>query len=226
MKRLSLTFAAATTALALAGCGEASDTLQDGAQTSYKNDPNMTAGGEGNTWNHSNDPGGATEGPLPDPGQRALEVQAAGGAVASARMHSCGKLSLRGMRSLLTTRGASAPNANLVNQNAAALGAANYGGRIPEAAFASTSSASKSFDIYMSAANDIVNANWAPSGCAGAKLLENGKFTKDGVSCLIGKPARPEHMALADDLVAQADTPVDGQKIAIAALLAAAHTCE
>ena len=78
----------------------------------------------------------------------------------------------------------------------------------------------------MSMANDVTSATWTPPGCAGTKLLENGKFTKDGVSCLIGKPARPEHMALADDLVAQADTPAEGQKIAVAALLAAAHTCE
>lgn len=232
MKRIALTFASVTTvfaALALAGCGEATDQLNPGAGSGYTNDPNRTAaGGEEGTFNHVNDPAGVTDGPQPDPGQRALETAAAGGAVASARMHACGKLSLRGMGNLLKSRGASTQNQGLVTNaaNAAALGGPNYTGRIPEAPFASTSSMGKAFDIYASVSADVVKPDWAPPGCPGVKLLDSGKFTKDGVSCLIGKPAKPEHMALADDLVAQAENPTDGQRIAVAALLAAAHTCE
>lgn len=228
MNKALLTFAAAS-ALGLLACGEgSSDELLPGGRN-YENSPQQTSGGsEGSTFNHSNDPGGVSEGPLPDPQQRALETAAAGGAVASARLHSCGKLSLRGMRSIMVTRGTSQNTQNLVtnNANAAALGAANYGGRIPEAPFASTSALGKAFDIYATASNDITNANWAPPACPGVKLTENGKFTKDAVSCIIGKPARPEHMALADDLVSQAATPAEGQRIAVTALLAAAHTCE
>ena len=143
-------------------------------------------------------------------------------------MHACGKLTLRGMGNLLKSRGASTQNQGLVTNaaNAAALGGPNYTGRIPEAPFSSTSSMGKAFDIYASVSADVVKPDWAPPGCPGVKLLENGKFTKDGVSCLIGKPAKPAHLALADDLVAQADNPTDGQRIAVAALLAAAHTCE
>jgi hypothetical protein len=229
MKQVLLTFAAVS-AFGLLACGEgSSDDLLPGAGRGYDNSTQQTAGGnEGNTFNHSNDPAGASEGPLPDPQQRGRETAAAGGAVASARMHACGKLSLRGMRSLLVTRGTAQNTQNLVtNQaNASALGAANYGGRIPEAPFASTSSLGKAFDIYATASTDIIAATWAPTACPGVKLTEAGKFTKDAVSCLIGKPARPEHMALADDLVAQAATPAEGQRIAVAALLAAAHTCE
>ena len=238
MKRIAHTFtafssiaaAAVTAALVLGGCAEAGDQLSAGAGgPAYSNDPNRTASGsEEGTFDHVNDPGGVSDGPLPDPGQRALETAAAGGAVASARMHSCGKLSLRAMANLLKSRGASAPNQGLVTNaaNAAALGGANYSGRIPEAPFSSTSSMGKAFDIYTTVSTDVVKPDWAPAGCPGVKLLENGKFTKDGVSCLLGKPAKPEHMALADDLVSQADTPADGQRIAVAALLAAAHTCE
>lgn len=230
MKQTLLTFAAASALFGLMGCNEgSSDELKAGAPTAYSNNPNYTAGGsEETTFNHTNDPAGVSDGPLPDPGQRALETAAAGGAVASARMHSCGKLSLRAMRNLTTTRGMSAGTQGLVTNaaNSAALGAANYGGRIPEAAFASTSALGKAFDIYVTASADITNANWAPTACPGVKLTENGKFTKDAVSCIMGKPAKPEHMALADDLVAQAATPADGQRIAVAALLAAANTCE
>jgi hypothetical protein len=229
MKRILLTFAAVS-ALGLVGCGEgSSDQLMPGAGSAYSNNPNQTSGGsEESTFNHSNDPAGASEGPLPDPGQRAMETAAAGGAVASARMHACGKLSLRAMRNLMVTRGASANSQGLVTNaaNASALGAPNYAGRIPEAAFASTSALGKAFDIYVTASADMVNPTWAPTACPGVKLTENGKFTKDAVSCIIGKPAKAEHMALADDLVAQAATPADGQRIAVAALLAAAHTCE
>jgi len=229
MKQVLLTFAAVS-AFGLLACGEgSSDELLPGAGRGYDNSPQQTAGGaENSTFNHSNDPAGVSDGPLPDPGQRALETAAAGGAVASARLHACGKLSLRGMRSILVTRGTAQNTQNLVTNaaNSAALGAANYGGRIPEAAFASTSALGKAFDIYATASTDIVNANWAPTACPGVKLTENGKFTKDAVSCIIGKPARPEHMALADDLVSQAATPAEGQRIAVTALLAAAHTCE
>jgi hypothetical protein len=52
----------------------------------------------------------------------------------------------------------------------------------------------------------------------------DGKFTKDGLTCLMGKPARDEHLAIANDAIAKNTT--DGAKIAIAALLSAAHTCQ
>ncbi len=55
-------------------------------------------------------------------------------------------------------------------------------------------------------------------------LGTDGKFTKDGLTCLMGKPARDEHVAIANDAITQNGT--DGAKIAIAALLAAAHTCQ
>jgi hypothetical protein len=59
------------------------------------------------------------------------------------------------------------------------------------------------------------------------KLFDaTGNFTKDGISCLIGKPARDEHVALANAAVTQASTPAIGKQIAISALMAAAHTCE
>ena len=51
-----------------------------------------------------------------------------------------------------------------------------------------------------------------------------GKFTKDGISCLIGKPATDEHVAIANDAITK--NPTDGAKLAIAALLSAAHTCQ
>jgi hypothetical protein len=81
------------------------------------------------------------------------------------------------------------------------------------------------FDIYAMASYDAVTDNWEAPACPGVKVIgADGKFTKDGVSCLIGKPATDEHVAIANDAVAK--NPTDGAKIAIAALLAAAHTCQ
>ena len=108
---------------------------------------------------------------------------------------------------------------------AAALGAANYNGRVPEAPFASTSAVSKMFDIYSMSSYDAVDSGWSSTACPGTKLFDgSGQFTKDGLSCLLGKPATDQHVAIANDAIVK--NPTDGAKIAIAALLAASHTCQ
>jgi hypothetical protein len=114
----------------------------------------------------------------------------------------------------------------IYNNNAtkAALGDANYAGRVGEASFASTSAMSKMFDIYTMSSYDAVADNFNAPACPGVKVLEAGKFTKDGISCLMGKPATDEHVAIANDAIAK--NPTDGAKIAVAALLSAAHTCQ
>ena len=71
---------------------------------------------------------------------------------------------------------------------------------------------------------DGVADDWSSDACPGTKLLDNGQFTKDGISCLLGKPASAEHVAIANDAIVK--NPTDGAKIAIAALLAASHTCQ
>jgi hypothetical protein len=84
----------------------------------------------------------------------------------------------------------------------------------------------KQMDILVAAAAEIL-ANWATaSACQGIALVADNKLTKDGISCLIGKPARDEHVTLASDLVAKATDVQTGLRLAIAALLAASHTCE
>ena len=83
----------------------------------------------------------------------------------------------------------------------------------------------KMFDIFTMSSYDAVNANWTAPACPGVKVLgADGKFTQDGLTCLMGKPARAEHLAIANDAIAK--NPTDGAKIAIAALLSAAHTCQ
>ena len=83
----------------------------------------------------------------------------------------------------------------------------------------------KMFDIYTMGSYAAVGTAWDAPACPGTKVLgADGKFTKDGISCLIGKPATDEYVAIANDALVK--NPTDGAKIAIAAMLSAAHTCQ
>jgi hypothetical protein len=53
-----------------------------------------------------------------------------------------------------------------------------------------------------------------------------GQCTADGISCLIGAPATAGHIEICNQMVSRASTPERGRTIAVAALMAAAHTCE
>jgi hypothetical protein len=234
MKRIALTLITVA-GLALVACSDGtSDQLSNGGRTLNSGDPNGTAGGEDTTFDHSNDPGGAAPGAdfqPPEPNQ----VKLIGSPEITSRLHSCGKISLKSLGSILTTRGLTGggtrPNNAASGQaiynhpaTAAAFGAANYNGRVPEAPFASTSAMAKMFDIFTMASYDAVTDTYNAPACPGVKILDAGKFTKDGLTCLMGKPARDEHVAVANDAIAK--NPTDGAKIAIAALLSAAHTCQ
>jgi len=149
-----------------------------------------------------------------------------------ARLHGCTKITYAGLGSILSSRGVNVANqaANsagvIYRGGSAALGLANYGGRVPEALFSSTSAMAKQFDIMIAASSEVL-ANLATStGCQGVALVANNQLTRDGISCILGKPAKDEHVALANNLIAQAPDPATGQRLAISALLEAAHTCE
>ena len=241
MNRIALSLIGVA-ALALGACSDGTSDSLSGGRTSGTDprDPNATAGGENSTFDHSNDPAGAAGSDFqpPEPAQ----MKMIGSPEVTSRLHSCGKITYASLGNLLTTRGLTgggtrpqitvngqtqnAPSGQTIyNQSAAALGIANYPGRVPEAPFASTSAMAKMFDIFTMASYDAVAANWNAPACPGVKVLgADGKFTKDGLSCLMGKPARDEHVAIANDAIAK--NPTDGAKIAIAALLSAAHTCQ
>ena len=235
MNRSALTLISVA-ALAVAACSDGtSDSLSDGRTTLGGGDPNGTAGGEDTTFNHSNDPGGAAAGASFQPAEPA-QVKLVGSPEVTSRLHSCGKISVKALGDILTSRGLTGggtrPQGALSGQaiyqqggTAASFGGANYNGRVPEAPFASTSAMAKMFDIFTMASYDAVAANWTAPACPDVKVLgADGKLTQDGLSCLMGKPAKAEHLAIANDAIAK--NPTDGAKIAIAALLSAAHTCQ
>ena len=232
MKRIALTLISLA-AVTLVACSEDRDSLSGARQPQQQGDPNGTAGSEDNTFDHANDGvavPGAEHGS--DPGQ----IRVVGSPEVTSRLHACGKMSVASIGTILTSRGlmgggtrpAGAPSGRAIFAQAGtpiALGAANYNGRAPEAPFSSTSTTSKEFDIFTMASYDAVAAAWTAPACPGVKVLgADGKFTQDGITCLIGKPATAEHVAIANDAIVK--NPQDGAKIAIAALLSAAHTCQ
>jgi hypothetical protein len=233
MKRLLLTLITALPlALALGACdpGESNE-LDNGQAAGGRRGPNDTQGGQDTTFDHSNDPGGAAPGADFQPAEPS-QMKMVGSPEVTSRLHACGKMTIASLGNLIRSRGLSGGNPNgsqsaqqIFDSSGPALGAANYNGRVPEAPFASTSAMAKMFDIYTMGAYRPASADWEAPACPGTKVIgDDGKFTADGISCLIGKPATPEYIAIANDAIAK--NPEDGAKIAIAAMLSAAHTCQ
>ncbi len=157
------------------------------------------------------------------------------GGVTAARYHGCTKITYAALGSILSSRGAKlngqANALTLYKNGSSALGVANYGGRAPESLLASTSAMAKMFDVFVAAAPEIQANLGASAACSGVTIADaTGKFSKDGLSCLMGTLATDDHVAVADqavkDAVAGGATVTQGVQVAIAALLEAAHTCE
>jgi len=217
-----------------AGCSSAPNDVLVGDM-----DPNSLAA-DNNTQHHMQDPNTGDNG-ISDPNSVHAEQAQVGSAEVIARLHSCSKITYSAMGNILKNHGVNtgsttANSAGLLYKGgASALGVANYGGRVPEMIIPSTAALSKEFDIMVAAAREIQAAAKAGTlsmtACPSTQLLDtSGNFTKDGLSCLMGKPATPDHLSIANDAILQATsqglTQDQGQQIAIASILEAAHTCE
>ena len=202
-------------------------------------DPNSLAA-DGNTQHHFQDPNSGDNG-ITDPNQQHAEDQQVGSPEVVARLHSCSKITYAAMGNILTNHGVNTGSTTtnsaglLYKGGASALGVANYSGRVPEMILPSTAALSKEFDILVAASQEIQAASKAGklsmTACPSTMLVDsNGKFTADGLTCLMGKPATPDHVSIANDAITQAQsqglTQDQGQQIAIAAIMEAADTCE
>jgi len=217
-----------------AGCSSAPNDVLVGDM-----DPNSLAA-DNNTQHHMQDPNSGDNG-ISDPNSVHAQEAQVGSAEVVARLHSCSKITYSAMGNILKNHGvntgSTAQNSAglLYKGGASALGVANYGGRVPEMILPSTAALSKEFDIMVAASIEIQAAAKAGTlnmtACPSTQLLDtSGNFTKDGLSCLMGKPATPDHISIANDAITQATsqglTKDQGQQIAIASILEAAHTCE
>jgi hypothetical protein len=112
-----------------------------------------------------------------------------------------------------------------------AMGGPNFANRIRENIDITTSGASREFDIFAAAADEIITAipNLARCNVAGTPAVlfdANNQCQASGITCMIGTPAQPAHIALCNLTVSGASTPQVGRRLAVATLMAAAYTCE
>lgn len=197
--------------------------------------PGKFAGGEKNTFDHADDLGadGAR-----DPFEILAQRQEEGPPEIRTRLHSCHKLQNVAVRSVLEmfgididATGDPATAGQLYKNGGGALGAANYDARVGEAHVWTAAGAAKLFDIFVQAAPEIIANISAVEQCkvdgVGPEMFDaDDECVPDAISCLIGKPATEEHLAICNVVVQQASDIEIGKRIAVATLLAAAHSCE
>lgn len=187
-----------------------------------------TSGGEDNTYDH---PGG------PDVWDYLERLQEEGPPTFSARMHSCPKMQYSTVGRLLASRGVDLDAAGdlsagfLWRNGQSALGAAKLNVRSRESTEITTAAAARLFDIFAQAAPEIIAAMPTLEACmvdgVGTSMFNQaGQCTPDGIACLTGLPASASHLELCNEMISRATSPEKGQELAVAALAAAAHTCE
>ncbi len=235
---------ATASALAAAACNDGRpSSLSPTPYGSYQEDPTKAveekpgayAGGQKNTFDHMASLG--TDG-TKDPFQVLKEREEEGPAEIRTRLHSCQKIQVTTLRSILVGFGVNMdatgdpPTAGqLLKDGGGALGAANYDARVGETLVWTAAGAAKMFDILVQAAPEIIaNLPSSPQcqvdGVGPQVFDENNKCVEDAVTCLIGRPATKDHVAICNSAVAQASSVETGKKVAVATLLSAAHSCE
>lgn len=187
------------------------------------------SGGEENTYDHP--------GTNLDPFELLERLRREGPARYSSRVHSCPKMKYDTMGNILASRGVNLASTTALSagriwrESDQALGAPNYAARQREARELSTATASKLFDIFVQAAPEIITAMPTRTECTvagvGAEMFNaSNQCNADGIACLLGVPANASHLELCNLTVQRASDPEKGKRIAVASLLAAAHTCE
>jgi hypothetical protein len=206
------------------------DPTQDPAQK-----PGATVGGEVNTFNHMADLG-ASGGR--DPFDILAQRQEEGPPEVRTRLHSCQKLQITALRTLLSSLGvdleakSNPPSAGqLLKGGTGALGGANYDARVGETIVWSSAGAAKLFDIFVQAAPEIIanlpNMPQCQIDGVGPQVFDDkGACNADALSCITGRPASQEQVDICTNLVSSASDLETGKKIAIATVLSAAHSCE
>ncbi|HEX4453400.1 MAG TPA: hypothetical protein VH143_21155 [Kofleriaceae bacterium] len=221
MSRIGYTLAILASSVLASAC---TDDLPSSSQDQTSG---STSGGAGDTFDHDD-----TSQISPWDLLNRLETQ--GPPEYTAHVHSCAKVKYKSLLNVLTgvgadmTGSASATAGELYNDGASALGAADYANRIRENIAITTSGMSREFDIFAAAAPSIITAfqNNTIARCPGTVLFDSTGCRADGISCLLGANASIDHVAYCNATVSGASSPAIGQTMAVAAILAAAYTCE
>jgi hypothetical protein len=210
----------------LSACGG----VDDGTTTDPTPDPGSTTGNEDTTFDHDNSSNF-------DPFELIDRLAKEGPPRFTARVHSCPKVRYRTLGNVLTSFGINAADTTnlsagqLYTDGFNALGGPNYANRIRENLNITTASASREFDIFAAASQAIIDGmpnlvrcqiNGAPT----AMFDASNACTANGIQCLIGAPATAAHLDFCNITVNGASSVDVGKRIAVAAILAAAYTCE
>ena len=191
--------------------------------------PGSTTGGDGNTFDHDNN--GISVWDLID------RLTKEGPPTFTSHMHSCSKVRYATLGNVLTGlgvnlgNGAAASAGKLYTDGANAMGQANYANRIRENIGVTTSGSSRMDDVFAAAAPEIIAAlptlaRCQIGGVAPVLFDATNGCHAEGITCLIGVPAQAGHVEVCNLTLQRATTPAIGQRLAVAALLAAAYTCE
>jgi hypothetical protein len=155
----------------------------------------------------------------------------------TSRVHSCPKVRYRTFGNVLRDLGVDTANATMLSAGQLyrdgdnAMGAPNFANRIRENIGITTSGASRMFDIFAAGAEEIIaavptlqrcNVNGTPAVLFDA----NNQCRPEGITCLLGQPAQLAHLDFCNLTVSSATDVAVGRRIAVAAMLAAAYTCE
>ena len=192
--------------------------------------PGSTSGGDGNTFDHDNS--------TISPWELLDRLTQEGPPKYTSHMHSCSKVRYATLGNVLTSLGVNPANAtalsagDLYTNGFNALGGPNYPNRIRENIGITTSGASREFDIFAAAAPEVIAAFGNATSplmtrCPGAVLFDASNTCQpSGITCLIGTPATADHLNFCNKTITSASDVATGEKLAVAAMLAAAYTCE
>jgi hypothetical protein len=191
--------------------------------------PGATTGGDGNTFDHDNDAISVWD--LID------RLTKEGPPKFTSHMHSCAKIRYATLGTVLSSVGVDVASATalsagmLYRDGVNALGGPNYANRIRENIGITTSGASREFDIFAAAATEVIAklptlARCQIGGVGPTMFDASDNCNPDAITCLIGAPATTAHIELCNLSVHNASDPTIGKRLAVAALLAAAYTCE
>jgi hypothetical protein len=183
------------------------------------------SGGPNNTFDH------------PDVTPNLFNTQPDGPPEVVARLHGCKKMRVATLGNVLTTLGVNVNDSTqlsagqLYSAGADTLGAPHYDQRVREGAAVSVPQVGKMQDIFSAAPVQILAAvpnlpSCTVKGTAISMFDANGNLTDRGIACLTGAPATPDQVTLANKVITLASSPQLGQRMAIAVVLSAAHTCE
>ena len=196
--------------------------------------PIATTGGVLNTFHHPQSIDGVR---VADAREVLSRMEEEGPPAYRSRVHACRKMRYGTVGRMLSSLGVDTASdtelsaGRMWREADQALGAPNYAARVPETTELTTASASRLFDILVQAAPEIIERMPTQERCMigerGATVFdEAGACTEEGLTCLLGEPASPEHVELCTVIASRATTPDKGRILAVASMLAAAATCE